>query len=72
LDHDDAGNVSTTPYVQYAYSGIADGFRPISVVYPSGKTISYNYDNRNDVMSINEGGFPVVLLLMSSKRVGGM
>jgi hypothetical protein len=53
--HSGAVNVSATPYIQYTYAGIANGFRQTAVKYPSGKTLSYGYDTRNELTTIAEG-----------------
>ena len=55
-----AVNTSTTPYLQYDYSGIADGFRPVSVTYPHGKELTYGYDGFNHLTTINENATPLV------------
>src|SRR5207245_2338312 len=49
-----AVNTSTTPSVQYTYSGAASGnnSRLTSIVYPDGYTVTYNYASGvNDAIS---------------------
>src|SRR6202022_300754 len=44
--HSGAVNTSTTPRVQYAYSEMAGGAnhsRPVSMTYPNGRDLNYNY-----------------------------
>jgi RHS repeat-associated protein len=44
--HSGAVNTSTTPVVRYAYTEMAGGVnnsRPISMTYPNGRVLSYNY-----------------------------
>ncbi|MCL2711149.1 MAG: hypothetical protein FWE95_09745, partial [Planctomycetaceae bacterium] len=54
--HSGAVNVSTTPYIQYTYSGIADGFRTAAMKYPSGKTLTYGYNARQQLTTIADAG----------------
>jgi YD repeat-containing protein len=45
--HSGAVNVGTTPRVQYAYSemsGSANHSRPVSMTYPNGRVLNYNYN----------------------------
>ncbi len=53
--HGGAVNVSTTPNVEYAYAdGSANTIRLISLTYPNGRVLTYNYgttDGINDVSS---------------------
>jgi RHS repeat-associated protein len=46
--HSGAVNVSNTPNVQYAYAnGSANTIRPISMTYPNGRVLNYNYGVAN-------------------------
>jgi RHS repeat-associated protein len=53
--HDGAVDIATTPYVEYNYGGVADALRLETMKYPSGKTLSYDYDTYNNVSAIKEG-----------------
>ena len=49
--HSGAVNTSTTPSVQYAYSGMAgraNHSRLVSISYPNGKALSVNYNSGVD------------------------
>ena len=65
--HGRAVDVSKTPYVEYGYGGVADAFRLKTMKYPSGKTLTYDYDAHGNVITINEGTKPLV----SYQRSGG-
>jgi len=65
--HGRAVDVSKTPYVEYGYGGVADAFRLKTMKYPSGKTLTYDYDVHGNVITINEGTKPLV----SYQRSGG-
>ena len=46
--HSGAVNVATTPIVQYAYAnGSADTIRPVSMTYPNGRVLNYDYGTAN-------------------------
>jgi RHS repeat-associated protein len=59
-----AVNTSTTPKVQYAYSQMAGGAnhsRPITITYPNGRVLNYNYntgldDSISRLSSISDSG----------------
>jgi YD repeat-containing protein len=59
-----AVNTSTTPKVQYAYSEMAGGAnhsRPITITYPNGRVLNYNYNTGLDgtisrLSSISDSG----------------
>src|SRR5262249_61216800 len=61
--HSGAVNTSTTPKVQYSYSEMASGAnhsRLTSIVYPNGRTITYNYatglaNNISRLSSLSDG-----------------
>lgn len=63
--HDGAVDVATTPYLAYQYAGIADGFRVAGMTYPSGKTLTYDYDDQGHISAINEGTTSLVSYLHS-------
>src|SRR5262245_58914004 len=49
--HSGAVNTSTTPNVQYAYSGMSGGAnhsRIVSMTYPNGKVLNFNYNSGAD------------------------
>ncbi len=47
--HGGAVNTSTSPNVQYAYAdGSANHVRPVSVTYPGGRIVRYEYDSGDD------------------------
>ncbi|MDR3108058.1 MAG: hypothetical protein LBU65_00005, partial [Planctomycetaceae bacterium] len=48
-----------TQCITYDYD-TANGNRLPSVIYPSGKTLTYTYDNFDNVSSINENKTPLV------------
>ena len=62
--HNGAVNTMTTPKVQYGYTDMAGGenhSRQVSMTYPSGRTITYNYASGLDntisrLSSITDGG----------------
>ena len=48
-EHGGAVNTSTTPCVQYEYADGSQGhIRPTAVVYPNGRTVTYNYNGGSD------------------------
>ena len=57
---DGAVNIATTPCVEYNYAGVVDSLRLETMTYPSGKTLTYDYDTYNNVSTINEGNVPLV------------
>ena len=47
--HSGAVNVSTTAKTQYSYAdGSANTIRPTALVYPNGRTLTYDYGAAND------------------------
>jgi len=56
-----AVQVASTPHIGYTYNTTKDGeyftkrLRPETMKYPSGKTLSYDYDTRDNVSAVNEG-----------------
>ena len=58
--------IATTPYIGYTYDTMKTGnnftrrLRPVSMEYPSGKTLTYDYDTYNNVSAIKDGASPVV------------
>jgi len=46
---------TTTSHIIYQHAGIADGFRITGMTYPSGKTLSYGYDSRDNLTAISDG-----------------
>jgi RHS repeat-associated protein len=55
-----SGSVTTsTPYLEYSYDSAHDN-RLSGVVYPSGKSLSYNYNTFDNITSISEGTTPLV------------
>jgi len=56
-------------YVGYTYDTIANGLRTIGMQYPSGKTLSYDYDTIGNVTAIKEGGTPLVSYQYSGRSV---
>ena len=58
--HDGAVDISTTPFVEYGYADVAGSSRLTAVKYPSGKTLSYDYDAVGGVGAISEDGKPLV------------
>jgi YD repeat-containing protein len=43
--HHGTVDITSTPFIGYGYDTITNGLRQISVTYPSGKIVSYEYDN---------------------------
>ncbi|MCL2742638.1 MAG: RHS repeat protein, partial [Planctomycetaceae bacterium] len=64
--HSGVADASFTPFIGYGYDTSKNGgcfinaLRLISVTYPSGKEVSYGYDNYGRVASVLEGNVPVV------------
>jgi YD repeat-containing protein len=60
LQQSHSGSVTTsTPYLEYSYDSTHDN-RLSGVVYPSGKTLTYNYNTFDNITSINENTTPLV------------
>ncbi|WP_156514518.1 DUF6268 family outer membrane beta-barrel protein [Planctomyces sp. SH-PL14] len=48
--HEGAVNTSTTPNVQYSYAnGSNNTIRPLTLVYPNGRTLTYDYGAANEM-----------------------
>jgi len=56
-------------YVGYTYDTIANGLRTIGMTYPSGKTLSYDYDTIGNITAIKGGGTPLVSYQYSGRSV---
>ena len=57
---DGAVNTAVTPCVEYGYADVANLLRLETMTYPSGKTLTYDYDTYNNVSAIKDGALPVV------------
>ena len=57
---DGAVNTAVTPCVQYGYADVANSLRLETMTYPSGKTLTYDYDTFSRVSAIKDGVTPVV------------